>query len=598
MKEFEVSNLDPAVAQAIQEMQIEQGDGFSLEKINLAELGRRTGISRHKLRRMKENGFVKTQHGLKGRKAPFTLLTGYTAILDDLLRNGIVNSTVCLKRLQQKGFPGGQTIVKEYISSHQDLVPAKRCQVSPQGSRGRRNTTEPGEAYQMDWGFTKVLDYNGNEYNAACFAMDMAFLSHILIFCTIIVTFVKYIGVARQDGKGSPWLEMAALLMMGGGSVIDLFRTYTIYVGDFGKFSRYGTTAYGLIMVFIHIRRIVRNETEEIEANKRYLEQEVDRKTEQIRNMLGQTINALSNAVDAKDCYTNGHSKRVAEYAKMLAERMGIDRSEQEEIYFAGLLHDIGKIRVPDNIIKKEGRLTDEEFDYIKLHPVSGYHILKGISAFSMIADGAKYHHERYDGKGYPNGLSGDNIPLVAQILCVADAYDAMTSNRCCRNALPQEVVRQEIVKGKGTQFNPEIAELMLEIMDEDSEYRLRQNDSYQRSILVVADESMRETAVACITQESSLYQVLGCTSAKETLEILAQRPIQLVLLDAEMPGMDGLEMLKTIQDGYHIPTVYMTSDKNWEALRQAEALGADDYLVKPFLPLQLNEIVHSILGN
>ena len=138
MKEFEVSNLDPAVAQAIQEMQIEQGNGFSLEKINLAELGRRTGISRHKLRRMKENGFVKTQHGLKGRKAPFTLLTGYTAILDDLLRNGIVNSTVCLKRLQQKGFPGGQTIVKEYIASHQDLVPAKRCQVSPQGSRGQR----------------------------------------------------------------------------------------------------------------------------------------------------------------------------------------------------------------------------------------------------------------------------------------------------------------------------------------------------------------------------------------------------------------------------------------------------------------------------
>lgn len=126
MKEFEASNLDPAVAQAIEEMQIEQGDGFSLEKINLAELGRRTGISRHKLRRMKENGFVKTQYGLKGRQAPFTLLTGYTAILDDLLRNGIVNSSVCLKRLQQKGFPGRQTIVKEYIASHQDFVPAKR----------------------------------------------------------------------------------------------------------------------------------------------------------------------------------------------------------------------------------------------------------------------------------------------------------------------------------------------------------------------------------------------------------------------------------------------------------------------------------------
>lgn len=307
--------------------------------------------------------------------------------------------------------------------------------------------------------------------------MEMAFLSHTLIFFTIIVVLVKYIGVAKREGKGAAWLEMAALLMMGGGSVIDLLRTYIIHVGDLGKFSRYGTTAYGLIMVFIHIRRIIRDATAEIEENKRYLEQEVDRKTEQIRNMMEQTIKALSNAVDAKDCYTNGHSKRVAEYAKMLAQRMGLEKQEQDEIYFAGLLHDIGKIRIPDTIINKEGKLTEEEFDYIKLHPVSGYHILKEISALTIIADGAKYHHERYDGKGYPNGLSGDNIPLVAQILGVADSYDAMTSNRCYRNALSQDIVRQEIIKGKGTQFNPRIADIMLEIMDEDKEYHLKQDD-------------------------------------------------------------------------------------------------------------------------
>lgn len=121
--------------------------------------------------------------------------------------------------------------------------------------------------------------------------------------------------------------------------------------------------------------------------------------------------------------------------------------------------------------------MTEEEFDYIKLHPVSGYHILKEISALTIIADGAKYHHERYDGKGYPNGLSGDNIPLVAHILGVADSYDAMTSNRCYRNALSQDIVRQEIIKGKGTQFNPRIADIMLEIMDKDKEYRLKQDD-------------------------------------------------------------------------------------------------------------------------
>ena len=164
MKEIKSNGLENIISQAIEEMKSEQGDHFSLEKINLAELERRTGISRAKLRRFKENGFVFKPHALEGRKAPRTILTGYTAILDDLLRKGITNSSVCLERLRAVGFSGGLTTVKDYIA-------AKRQLVAPQGSRGRRFTTEPGEAYQMDWGFTKVVDYDGSEYNAACFAM-------------------------------------------------------------------------------------------------------------------------------------------------------------------------------------------------------------------------------------------------------------------------------------------------------------------------------------------------------------------------------------------------------------------------------------------
>lgn len=171
MKEPEYSAMSPAVAAAIAEMRAEQGDKFSLEKINLAELERRTGISRAKLRRLKENGFAEKTHASKGRKASSTLLSGYTGILDSLLKNGVVNSAVCLAKLRENGFPGGQTIVKEYISSHQHLVPAKRHLVAPQGNRGRRYSTEPGETFQMDWGFTKVQAYDGSEYNAACFAM-------------------------------------------------------------------------------------------------------------------------------------------------------------------------------------------------------------------------------------------------------------------------------------------------------------------------------------------------------------------------------------------------------------------------------------------
>ena len=173
-------------------------------------------------------------------------------------------------------------------------------------------------------------------------------------------------------------------------------------------------------------------------------------------------IRSLAYTIDAKDRYTSGHSQRVAEYSLKIAKKMGKSKEEQKIIYFAGLLHDVGKIRVPEAIINKPGKLTDEEFDQIRVHPVSGYHILKGIHEDERIGYGAKYHHERYDGNGYPNGLSGENIPEIARIIGVADAYDAMASNRSYRGALPQEVVRKEIENGRGKQFDPHIADIML----------------------------------------------------------------------------------------------------------------------------------------
>lgn len=171
MKAPNFAAMNPNIAKAIEEIMAEQGDAFSLEKINLAELERRTGITRAKLRRMKEHDFNEVPHASKGRKAASTLLNGYTVILDDLLRNGVVNSAVCLDRLCKSGFTGGKTIVKDYIAAHQQLVPAPRHAVAPQGNRGRRYFTSPGEAFQMDWGFTKVQAYDGSTYEAACFAM-------------------------------------------------------------------------------------------------------------------------------------------------------------------------------------------------------------------------------------------------------------------------------------------------------------------------------------------------------------------------------------------------------------------------------------------
>ena len=158
------NDLTETIAQALNEIKSELGDKFDLEKVNLAELERRTGITRAKLRRLKDHGFVDVPHGLTGRKAETTVLTGFTGTLDALLSKGITNSSVCYDRLVESGYTGGLTTIKDYISTHRDLVPAKRQIVAPQGNRGRRYQTAPGEAYQMDWGFVEVENENGVKY--------------------------------------------------------------------------------------------------------------------------------------------------------------------------------------------------------------------------------------------------------------------------------------------------------------------------------------------------------------------------------------------------------------------------------------------------
>lgn len=170
MKNIE-SNDETRVAEALEAIRGEAGRRFSLATVNLAELERRTGISRAKLRRMKKNGFKVLPHANKGRKSEHTILTGYSGMLDTMLSSGVVNSSVCFERLQEAGYCGGLTAVKTYISQHRDLIPAPRHLVAPQGNRGRRYTTKQGKAFQMDWGFVKVQDHTGNIFTAACFAM-------------------------------------------------------------------------------------------------------------------------------------------------------------------------------------------------------------------------------------------------------------------------------------------------------------------------------------------------------------------------------------------------------------------------------------------
>ena len=182
--------------------------------------------------------------------------------------------------------------------------------------------------------------------------------------------------------------------------------------------------------------------------------------------MFEQTAEALATAIDAKDTYTHGHSTRVAALSTLIAKEAGYSKQECDQVYFAALLHDVGKIGVSNDILNKVGKLTDEEFAQIKLHPILGYQILSSIRQSPSLSIGAHYHHERYDGKGYPEGLSGENIPEIARIIAVADAYDAMNSNRSYRDKLSQQKTRNELVNGMGKQFDPRFAEIMVHIID------------------------------------------------------------------------------------------------------------------------------------
>ncbi len=199
--------------------------------------------------------------------------------------------------------------------------------------------------------------------------------------------------------------------------------------------------------------------------------------SEGIKRLFSQTAEALASAIDAKDKYTKGHSSRVAEYSRKIAELAGKNPQECDEIYYAALLHDVGKIGISKTILNKKGKLSDEEYQVIKEHPDIGAQILSSISESPYLSIGARSHHERYDGKGYPEGLKGDDIPEIARIIAVADAYDAMTSKRSYRDTIPQQVVREEFIKCLGTQFDPVFGKIMIHLIDLDSEYLMKEKE-------------------------------------------------------------------------------------------------------------------------
>ena len=214
----------------------------------------------------------------------------------------------------------------------------------------------------------------------------------------------------------------------------------------------------GLAVLFILVaivRYFIRRKTRALE-----------KKQQETMALVGGITEAFAKVIDMKDRYTNGHSSRVAKYTAMLARELGYDEETVEKYYRIALLHDIGKVGVPQEVLNKPGKLTDEEFEIIKSHTTKGYEALKEITIMPELAVGAQAHHERPDGKGYPNHLKGEEIPRVAQIIAVADCFDAMYSNRPYRNRMNFEKVVSIIKEVSGTQLTADVVDAFLRLVD------------------------------------------------------------------------------------------------------------------------------------
>ena len=196
-------------------------------------------------------------------------------------------------------------------------------------------------------------------------------------------------------------------------------------------------------------------------------------RAEKLERLSKEVVEALAKTIDAKDKYTNGHSFRVALYSEAIADRLGWSEEEKEDLYREALLHDIGKIGIQDSVLNKPGKLTEEEYAEIQKHTVIGKSILDGMEDMNDTAMVVMYHHERYDGDGYPTGLSGENIPSHARIVAIADAYDAMHTDRIYRKALSPEKIRQEYIDQRGLQFDPVYTDAFMQLMDDGTLDRL-----------------------------------------------------------------------------------------------------------------------------
>ena len=310
-------------------------------------------------------------------------------------------------------------------------------------------------------GLYYTFDEFNNYHRSPMFLISMALpCTMLLLQLTVIIQYKKYF----RTGLFISLLLFTTLPLIAGIIQFQYFGLSLINITT-------GFLANMLYLFALKDMNVTVERARKVELD--YLKKE----SEATKRLFSQTAEALASAIDAKDPYTKGHSSRVAEYSRKIAELAGKDEQDCEEVYYAALLHDVGKIGISRSILNKTGKLTDEEYKVIKDHPNIGAQILSSISESPYLSIGAKSHHERYDGKGYPEGLKGEDIPEIARIIAVADAYDAMTSSRSYRGTIPQQLVREEFIKCLGSQFDPVFGKLMLHLIDLDSEFAMKEKE-------------------------------------------------------------------------------------------------------------------------
>jgi diguanylate cyclase (GGDEF)-like protein/putative nucleotidyltransferase with HDIG domain len=290
--------------------------------------------------------------------------------------------------------------------------------------------------------------------------IETLFVSHAILLLTVFAVLFTFALDIKKDKKRRNLLAFIGLLAATVSVMIEGISTYFV-VSLSGIF-----VGIGMIILFsLNVLRTAGNiHMMELRRQKK----ELAKRKRQLEKVSLQMIQTLSTTIEAKDEYARGHSHRVAEYAALIAGELGWSSEEIMNLKYAAHLHDIGKIGIPDMLLNKPARLTPEEYSVIKEHTVIGAEILKNISLIPHVAEVARSHHEHYDGTGYPDGLAGEDIPLSARIVAIADSYDAMNSRRIYRNALPPEKIFEEIENNRGIQFDPELADIFLKLLCDD----------------------------------------------------------------------------------------------------------------------------------